>query len=531
MILPEIPITTRTQRQQQGQFYGLNHNDGANANELFDMLNLTSDRFPLLSTRHERGSYGEETEGDRNGIFSAGKLIMAAGTGLYADGTKVADVENSRKVFAALGERVVIFPDKLLYDGGTGDAEPLEQRMTFDTLIFEDGTYAGEPAKANTIYSAGADWGIKFRVGDAVTISGCTTHPENNRTSIIREIAGDELHFYENTFTVTGLAYTETGELKVERTVPDLDFLCSNENRLWGCRGDTIWASKLGDPYNWNVFDGISTDAWSVDTGTVGNFTGCASYGGYPTFFKEDRIFKVYGDKPSNFEMIQSAAMGVKAGCDRSLAICNETLFYVSPAGVVAYSGGVPTVISAALGPYQTFDDAAGGADKLKYYLCVMENGVIPAVYVYDTTKAMWHMEDSTPVSCMANHGGMLIAETPAVKQTLTVLGSGAAEAAEGSFDSAAEFGDADWGTFDKKHPMRLRIRAEVESGGKLQVLICYDSKGPWKKSGVIKPQRKGIYTVSFPIRRCDHYRIRLEGHGQWKVYTIEQEYYAGGVR
>ena len=51
--------------------------------------------------------------------------------------------------------------------------------------------------------------------------------------------------------------YTETGSLTVKRTVPDLLYVCENENRLWGCDKTTIYASKLGDIFNWNVYDGM----------------------------------------------------------------------------------------------------------------------------------------------------------------------------------------------------------------------------------------------------------------------------------
>ncbi len=96
-----------------------------------------------------------------------------------------------------------------------------------------------------------------------MTIEGCTKHPENNKTPIIREIDGDKLYFYEYIFTLDGedgvTPYTETGTLSVRRTVPDLLYVCENENRLWGCDKTTIYASKLGDIFNWNVYDGLDT--------------------------------------------------------------------------------------------------------------------------------------------------------------------------------------------------------------------------------------------------------------------------------
>ena len=67
-----------------------------------------------------------------------------------------------------------------------------------------------------------------------------------------------------------------------------MDFICENENRLWGCKEDTIYSSKLGDPFNWNVFDGLSTDSYAVNVRIDGDFTACCSYLGYPVFFKEE---------------------------------------------------------------------------------------------------------------------------------------------------------------------------------------------------------------------------------------------------
>lgn len=99
--------------------------------------------------------------------------------------------------------------------------------------------------------------------------------------------------------------------------------------------------SKLGDPFNWNVFEGLETDSYAVDTGSAGDFTGCVSFLGYPVFFKEDHIYKVYGSIPSNFEVMGSATLGVAKGCGGSLAIAGERLLYLSNSGVMIYSGGI----------------------------------------------------------------------------------------------------------------------------------------------------------------------------------------------
>ena len=136
---------------------------------------------------------------------------------------------------------------------------------------------------ANTIKATGVDFADYFRAGDAVTISGATVHEKNNTTIIIREVDGDELRFYENSFVI-GESGDSEAALTIKREAPEMDFLCENENRLWGCKGDTIFSSKLGDPFNWNCFDGLATDSYAVDVGSEGDFTGAVSYLGYAVF-------------------------------------------------------------------------------------------------------------------------------------------------------------------------------------------------------------------------------------------------------
>ena len=69
-------------------------------------------------------------------------------------------------------------------------------------------------------------------------------------------------------------------EVKLSRDIPDLDYVMESNNRLWGCRSEdnTIYASKLGDPLNWNYFQSLANDSYALDVGSDGEFTGCAAY-------------------------------------------------------------------------------------------------------------------------------------------------------------------------------------------------------------------------------------------------------------
>ena len=344
MRLPQVSYADGIKTAKQDEFAGLNHNLGAKDGELWDMRNLCSDYSPLLATRSRRMLY--KTLQDPGGLFCWDKLCWVDGTTFYYDGVAKGTVTAGRKTFTALGAYIVIFPDKAYYNTAADEFGNLEATWTGASLTFTNGKLYEEDAEANCIQAEGVNWEDYFKAGDAVTIAGCTKHTENNKTPVIREIDGDKLYFYEYIFTLDGedgvTPYTETGELSVSRTVPDLLFVCENENRLWGCDKTTIYASKLGDIFNWNVYEGLATDSYSVDTGSAGSFTACISFLGYPIFFKEDHIYKVYGSIPTNFEVMGSATLGVAAGSDRSLAIAGEILFYHSRAGIMAYSGGIP---------------------------------------------------------------------------------------------------------------------------------------------------------------------------------------------
>ena len=280
--LPPMANQDGIQKYKQTKFGGYNHTLGADNGDIWDMKNMTSDFYPLLAPRRPRWKVRTLTK--PNGFYAHDGLYWVDGTGFYADGTLKGTVTNGRKKFASLGAYIIILPDKKYYNRLADEFGTMEASFTGSAKI-QDGTYAGEDAKANTIYASGAAWDSIFKVGDAVTISGAVKHESNNKTPIIREIDGDYLRFYENTFTIGSGGDAET--LTIKRTVPDMDFLCENENRLWGCKEDTIYASKLGDIFNWNVFDGVATDSYSVNVGSAGDFTACCSYLGYPCFFKE----------------------------------------------------------------------------------------------------------------------------------------------------------------------------------------------------------------------------------------------------
>ena len=220
-------------------------------------------------------------------------------------------------------------------------------------------------------------------------------------------------------FVVIGLinqVIEQEGGVTITRKMPDMDFIIESENRLWGCHYgpdadgkmvNEIYACKLGDFKNWNCFMGISTDSYAVTVGTDGPFTGAITHLGYPLFFKENCVHKVYGNYPANYQIITTTCRGVQNGCSRSLAIVNETLYYKSRSAVCAYDGSLPVEISSAFGDV-VYRNAVAGYLGNKYYISMLDDSGRYHLFAYDTLKGMWHREDNTGAMQFCNCNGDL---------------------------------------------------------------------------------------------------------------------------
>ncbi len=530
MKLPSMKYADGIAKGKQIQFGGLNHSRGAGDGELWDMRNLTSDFYPLLASRPPRLKYRSLAE--PGGLFSLDGLCWVDGTKFYFRGEEKGRVAAGEKTMASMGSYVLIFPDKCYYNVVTGAFGSLEANWTGTELTFGNGLLYGEAADANCLSCSGVNWEDCFHAGDAVAISGCTKNPGNNKSIIIRAIDGDKLYFYENSFTLgsDGAAYAETGELSIRRSVPDLKFVCENENRLWGCTDTTIYASKLGDIFNWYVYDGLDTDSYAVDTSSAGAFTGCISYLGYPTFFKEDHIYKVYGSVPSNFEVMGSATLGLAAGCGRSLAVAGEALFYLGRNGVMAYTGGIPQPMGAAFG-LKRFKSAVGGSDGLKYYISMQDELGEWGLYVYDTQRGLWHKEDEIQIMHFARWAGNLYMLS---RQGELLIAGNAQDPPEDATPETdiqwfAEFADFTEEDPNKKGVSKIQIRLELEEGATVAVFLMFDSDGQWHRvSTALGEGAKRSYYLPIVPRRADHYRLKLTGTGGCRIFSLVREYYSG---
>lgn len=374
--------------------------------------------------------------------------------------------------------------------------------------------------------------GRLFEKYDGVTISGAaygeagSVHAQIdalNTDSILQEVGDDYI-------VVVGLidqGVSQTaGQITVSRKVPRMKYVCESGNRLWGCfygmtEGEVvneIYACKLGDFRNWNCFMGIASDSYAVSVGTDGDFTGCVTYLGYPTFFKENCVHKVYGSMPSAYQVQTTQCRGVQKGSDRSLAILNEILYYKSMTDICAYDGSLPTGISAQMGN-EMYKNACGGANNGRYMVSMQDGDGDWHMFAYDPARGLWHREDSTRAIGFTHWGQELYFIDGEKNAIMTVFGT------EGTPEEdvrwRAESGLIGYAMPDRKYVSRFNLRMKLEEGAIVSLAVEYDSSGVWQNQGSVAGL--GTDAFIFPVipRRCDHFRIRLSGRGGVRLYSM----------
>ena len=452
MELPQINVSSEGV-SVTSQFSGLNRNPVVPDGQWADMRNITNDNYPLLTNRKSRG-YIKQFD-NIQGVCSGSAFAIVDDNKLYYDNNYITDLEVSDKnrEIVRMGANICVFPDGFIYNTADSTTKYIRNITTGTgvtiTLCKLDGTKftssnsvvsSSEPQDTTKywidtsqdtvvvkVYSSstsmwisvgttyvifeGEDIGLGFKAGDAVTFSGvdtgdwCYNGYDFNQSNLIAD-AGDD---YLITVGLINLNHTNSTQIVFERKLPKIDYVCEFGNRLYACYcgynedGESvneIYASKLGDPTNWNCYAGLDSDSYAASVGTEGDFTGICSYGGYVFFFKQNGFHKLYGTKPSNFELVWKEGRGVQKGCSKSVQIVNDVMYFKAIDGVYAYNGALEN-IGLALGS-KSYSDAVGGMYRNKYYLCMTGADEKRMLFVYDTTKAMWTIEDEIDIKYIA---------------------------------------------------------------------------------------------------------------------------------
>lgn len=571
--MPTMPILPQTQQKRDvtDTFKGYNHRPKIRKGEFYDMINLSSTGYPMLCCRKKRGLI-RSLDSPQGLLAKEEAAWIEAGKLYYAGEETPVAVSPGEKQLVSMGAYICIFPDKLFYN--TADSEDygsMEARYSSTgavscTLCRLDGTEYETPRVSDSppaapengelwIDSSGdgdvlKQWSTDsqswteistvytrlrfvsrgelprlFKALDGVEIRGCEAG-QLNGSKIIQAIGGgeDEPDYIVVAGLIREVLNQSQGSVIIERRVPDMDYVCESQNRLWGCRYgndgeknlNEIYGCALGDFKNWRQFQGLSTDSWTASVGSDGPWTGAVNYLGSPMFFKENNIHKVTVSPYGAHRLTETVCRGVQQGSHRSLAVVNETLFYKSGSEVCAYQGGFPVSVSQALGE-ESYCNAAAGSLGDRYYIAMDDSAGQRNLFVYDIGRSLWMKEDGLPVKYFARLDGDLWAMTETELWSL----AGRRGKPESFVPWMAESGILYYQYPDKKYVSRFNLRMRMEEGAWVDIFIQYDSSGIWESKGRVKLSGTGTVTVPVCPRRCDHLQIRLEGKGEFQLFSL----------
>ena len=556
-------------------FRGLNLSQGIGDGEWAWMQNMDTREYPAVARRQKRVHVA--TLNKPNGLCATDRLCFVDGVKFYYNGFYYGDVEDSEKTLVPMGAKIAIFPDKKLFDTTTLSFTDMEQKTVSSgtvsvTLAKGDGTPYGEYTEGGTapenpengqlwldtsgdapvmktwseaqglwvaeattyvlVSATGLGQGMKAL--DGVTVSGLEESGLNGDW-ILTDAGPDYILF-------TGIlqkTLTQTGEVRVERTCPEMDFVVEKDNRLWGCSSadHEIYCCKLGDPTNWRAYQGVATDSYAVTVGPPAPFTGAAVSGSAVIFFKENCLHRVYGTQPSNFTVYVDNLRGVQQGCHKSAVRVNEYLYYKSVFDVCVYADSEVAGISAALGT-ESYKNAVAGVCGNRLYLSMEDQEGAWQLLVYDTAAGVWTREDGTHAlgfaSCltetfMLRADGELYALLPGeYNKDFFMVGSDYTVYAQEETDEEVSWelrtGEILRELPDHKYIGKIQLYLELDPGARAEVALRRDG-GAWETVQELSGGDQRRCTLPIYPRRCDRMEIRLTGVGHarlvnWSKYV-----------
>ena len=537
MKLPVLPYNIQHNPVQITQFRGLNLTPNTTEGELADMRGISTSNYPLITPRNPRQQFTAYTNVQDVYVWDQVQYVFdKVGSGDVKikknDGTDITIIgtisTEGKKSVAVINSKMVVYPDKIYVD---------LVNSTVNSLITTTETYASGSWTAITSNNAGVNYvivtatgiGTAFKVGDAVEL---TATGFSAKHSIVQTPTGgsptpDAILLLADDIEMS----SPSGALTARTPIPDLDFICSSGNRLWGVNNsdNTIYASALGDPTDFFRYGLGDIGPYAVTVGSGGKFTGICEYDNAVCVWKEKMLHKILGSFPSEFYMDDSNIDGVQEGSERSLVVINETLFYKGVNGVYQYSGGRPQAFSYNLGN-GVYTNGVGGTNGNKYYINMKGPSNVTHLYAYDLKHNIWSiegLEGEDVYTAMANTDSRLymLYEQGGVGKLRYVT-------------TAAPLSTVQWyvefvpfyeNTFNRKGYLRLLIRMDMTLESSVTVKVKEDNQA-WKTAWTQTAKNDVPVMVPLRLGRCDKFTLRIEGTGDVAIRTVCREYVGGSV-
>lgn len=322
------------------------------------------------------------------------------------------------------------------------------------------------------------------------------------------------------------------GEYPAAGSCPKMNYVCVHNNRIWGVRGNYIYASSSGyamgaagsdGRYGWTQFydaAGNPDDSGSFfqEVASDGDFTGIMSWDDRIIALKERCHHEINGSYPSTFALSTISKLGTVS--HHSMAEVNGRAFYASQSGVYVYAGGYEKEIGRKLN--ENIKKAVAGSDGNRYYLR-LSNGTENKLYVYHTAVEMWTEEDLTNVVFFTYQNGKLYACCTDGK--IWIMNDPAStETVEWRF-KFTDYADSIYYNTELK---RLIFKWKSTKGNTIKVKISTDGK-TFRTLTDFRFVGEEMQTVKCNVNRGREHVIVVEGKGNIDVYGYQLTVMKGG--
>ena len=142
-------------------------------------------------------------------------------------------------------------------------------------------------------------------------------------------------------------------------------------------------------------------------------------------------------------------------------------------------------------------------------------------LFVYDTVKGLWHREDNTRVDDFCSCKGELFYIDHADGYIKSMFGSGTLDTKKVNWMAETGIIGADY--IGKKYISKLNIRMSLDLESRVRFYIQYDSSNMWDFLFRVDGSSLRSFTVPIKPKRCDHFRLRIEGEGEGRIYSISK--------
>ena len=152
-------------------------------------------------------------------------------------------------------------------------------------------------------------------------------------------------------------------------------------------------------------------------------------------------------------------------------------------------------------------------------------NNEVEMFFVYDEKTGAWCKEDNTRATYFCRHDDDLYYIDFMDNKMKSVGGTRLYDVPEsdieGAFDWFVESGQIGYSSPDHKYVARINLRISLELGTNVNFYMQYDSNGVWEHKFSMSGQGTRTYSIPIIPKRCDHFKYKISGKGECKIYSI----------